>query len=84
MADPERFYLVWGVDKPDLVELHDEMTDADAAARRLALKHPSTVFVVMVPDNAYRAGETPVQKVYLQYPTREAVEPPPAAGPVEF
>lgn len=82
MGAPERFYLVWGVGRPDLVEVHGEVLQAGDAARRLALEFPGTVFAVMVPDDAYRAGQTPVEKVYLQYRVRDVVEQPPA-GPVE-
>ncbi len=92
MSAPERFYLVWGMGKPAPTMQHEDRVKADAEARRLALKHPGTVFVVMEPVEAYRAGTAPVEKVYLQYPTRADAdlpfEEPPAVetvnGPVEF
>lgn len=78
------FYLVHALGKDLPAAKFRDRAGADEEARRLCLRHPNTVFVVMEPVEAYRAGTRPVEKVYLQYPIAAAPEQPPAAGPVEF
>lgn len=84
MAMPERFYLVWGIGKPAPTVQQPDKETADKEARRLAEKHPGTIFVVMEPVEAYRTAAPRAEKVYLQYPMAAAPEQPPSAGPVEF
>lgn len=84
MGMPERFYLVWGIGKPAPMPQQPDKETADKEARRLAEKHPGTIFVVMEPVEAYRTAAPRVEKVFLQYPTTPAPEEPPLPGPVEF
>jgi hypothetical protein len=87
MGIPERFYLVWGIGKPAPTAMHPDKETADKEARRLAEKHPGTIFVVMEPVEAYRTAAPRVEKVYLPFPTREAMEMPAPSmvdGEVQF
>lgn len=69
MGTPDRFYLVWGINKPAPTVPHPDKETADKEARRLAEKHPGTIFVVMEPVEAYRTTAPRVEKVFLPYPT---------------
>lgn len=82
MSTPTRFYLVWGIGKPAPTVQHPDKETADKEARRLAEKHPGTIFVVMEPVEAYRTSAPRVEKVFLPYPTVAAdLEQPPSPEP---
>lgn len=80
MAEPERFYVVCEADVAGpTARTFSERVDADRAAQALAINNQGTTFVVFEPVEAYRSSKPRAEKVYLQYPVREAVEPPPDA-----
>lgn len=85
MAEQHKFWLVWGIGKPAPTVRHPNPMVAEAEAKRLALKHPGTMFVVMESSKGWRTAEPTVEPITLWLapdafapPAEQPPSPPPA------
>ena len=84
MAEQHKFWLVWGIGKPAPTVQHLNPLKAEQEAKRLALKHPGTMFVVMEAGKGLRTAEPTVEPFSLWLAPDAfdlPVEPPPAPAP---
>lgn len=84
MAEHHKFWLVWGIGKPAPTMQHPNPLKAEEEAKRLALKHPGTMFVVMESSKAWRTAEPTVEPITLWLAPdafESVIEPPPAPAP---
>ena len=65
MSEQHKFWLVWGIGKPAPTMQHPNPLKAEEEAKRLALKHPGVMFVVMESSKAWRTAEPSVEPITL-------------------
>lgn len=84
MAEQHKFWLVWGIGKSVPTVQHPNPLIAETEAKRLALKHPGTMFVVMESSKGWRTAEPTVEPITLWLSPDAfdaSIEPSPAPAP---
>ncbi len=87
MAEHHKFWLVWGIGNPAPTMQYPNPLKAGEEAKRLALKHPGTMFVVMESSKAWRTAEPTVEPITLWLAPDAfdlPAEQPPCPPPTDF